>query len=230
MNRNINLGNINSITSHFWAGSLDSHNFLNREYIKSSKTLINAAVSAEFEAYNAMRIELLKKYNMVKKGRYTVNADGNRDLAKEFFKEIEEKNADFAFNVYDNAIIFNKDQVNTIFNIVWSLAGELSKKYNCPFKGFRFAINGGRSVNRNSASVCTLDFLWKKKGESWEKVLEKCLTSFAYYIFCYSEDISSVDAQYKYGSKWESFKKWYKKIVAEMIIGRYTYLTQLWNA
>ena len=39
MKRDINLGNINDIISHFWAGSLDSHNFHNKESIKKSKTL-----------------------------------------------------------------------------------------------------------------------------------------------------------------------------------------------
>jgi hypothetical protein len=230
MERNINLGNINSVRTHFWAGSLDSHNFHNRDYIKSSKALIDAAAEAECEAYNAMRIELRKKYNMVKKGKYTVNADGNKALAEEFFKELEENKAEFAFTVYNNAVIFNKDQVNTIFNTVWGLAGELSKKYDCAFKGFRFAINGGHSVNINSASISTLNFLWKKNEESWEKVLEKCLKMFAFYIFCYSEEKSIVNFRHECGRKWEHFENWYKNVVAEMITGRYTYLTQLWNA
>ena len=49
MKRDLNLGNINSITTHFWAGSLDSHNFHDKDYIQSSKTLIDAAINAEFE-------------------------------------------------------------------------------------------------------------------------------------------------------------------------------------
>lgn len=229
MKRDLNLGNINSITTHFWAGSLDSHNFHDKDYIQSSKTLIDAAINAEFEPYNAMCIALYKKYNMKEKGKYLVNADGNVKIAEEFWKEYEEKRAEYAFTVYQNAIIFNKDQVNTIFNTVWILAGELSKTYNCPFKGFRFAINGGHSVNRNSASVCTLDFLWKTKEETWEDVLKKCLRTFAAYIFFYSEEKSIVDFRIEHGSKCKSFEEWYKAIAHDMIVGRFTYLTQLWG-
>ena len=195
MKRDLNLGNINSITTHFWAGSLDSHNFHDKDYIQSSKTLIDAAINAEFEPYNAMRIALYKKYNVKEKGKYLVNADGNVKIAEEFFKELEEKQAEYAFTVYQNAIIFSKDQINTIFNTVWSLAGEL----------------------------------WKTKEETWEDVLKKCLRTFAAYIFFYSEEKSIVDFRIEHGSKCKSFEEWYKAIAHDMIVGRFTYLTQLWG-
>ena len=233
MKRDLKLGNINDIISHFWAGSLDSHNFHNKESIKKSKTLIDAGIDASFEAYNVMRLKLMKKYNMKKQGKYLVNSEGNFEIAEAFWKEYEEQRAEYAFTVYQNSIIFNKDQVNTIFNIVWMLAGDLSKKYKCPFKGFRFAINGGCSAKRSSASINTLSFLWKTKEESWENVLEKCLHSFAWYIYCYSEE-NSIRKIHEENSRkkdnWNAFDKWYKEVVNDLIVGKFTYLTQLWGA
>lgn len=257
MKRNINIGNINEEFTHFWAGSLDSHNFLNKEKLKKTPTLIDAAINTEFEEYNSMYIALLKKFNMMEKGRYLVNVDGNEEIAKKFWEEYEEKRTEFAFKIYQNSVIFNKDQVNTIFNTVWYLAGDISKKYNCPFKGFRFAINANGSVRRDSASVCTLDFLWKTHEETWEAVLKKCLETFAFYVFVYSEDknISEIRREYrtylKNKDKWiikqhklvksgkikkaepfkeiNPFKEWFNKEANDLIVGKFTYLTQLWG-
>lgn len=227
MKRDISLGNVNEVWTHFWAGSLDTHNLLDGDYIKNSPTLIKEAIEADEEGYNAMRIELMKKYNMVRKGKCLVNADRNREIAQLFWKEFEEKKGEFAFHVFkDKSFIFNKDQVNTIFNITWSIAGELSKKYNCPFKGFRFAINGGRSVNPKSASISTMNFLWKPANRSWEEVIERCLNSFAFYIFCYSDDESIHDFKYENGYNYKAFKNWYKERIHETIKDRFTYVYQ----
>ena len=212
MKKNINILNISENWTHFWAGSLDTHNLTNPDYVRRHPSIIDHEMEdVDAAEYAAMRMSIIKKHGCTVNGHYISGKN-----AKQCLEALKEMRAELAIKSLNDKDIFTKAQVNQIFNAVMMQATKLSKKYKCPFRGFRFAINGGRSVNQSSASICTLGFLMKKKEESFTEMIKRCVKQFAFYIFCYSPD-SRIQKWKKCGEKtWKSFEKWWPTEAAAM--------------
>lgn len=205
MKKDINLLNISEQWTHFWNGSLDTHNLLNEDYIRNHPSIIDYEMNfIDTKQYTKMKLEIIQKYGCKKTGKII-----SGPKAKECVDAIHELRAELAVKSLSQKDIFTRDQVNQIFNTVMTKAGELSLKWACPFRGFRFAINGGKSVNIKSASVNTLGFLSKQKTESFEDMVKRCMEQFAFYIFCYSDKVNAWRAKHSCSRNWEGFKKWW---------------------
>lgn len=69
--------------------------------------------------------------------------------------------------------------------------------FKVTYPGFRFAINGGRSINNKSISVNTWPFLVKDANKSYDEQINDCLNMFKFYIWHYSAKARSAFDDYK---------------------------------
>lgn len=166
--------------SHLWNGSIYTHNVGDKSYIREHSALIdnylrdlNTETIAEYnKAVKKLAADFRKNYSHADRKKYNEGVKKyNEDL----------KNIQMGFINLNNYHMMTIDETKMMFNTLMIAVNNIAKSHKIEFPGFRFAINGGRSVNTRSISVNTFPLITMHRSSNIKKNLTKCLRSFAHY-------------------------------------------------
>lgn len=187
--------------SHLWFNSIYTHNLSDDEYVKNHEAVIENYLNDlwlydkdTFEQYRKLAEALTIEYK--KKVANSSSREEKNEKIKEFEEEL--KNLKLRFIETKDYRIFTIDEAKFLFSAVMALASRISNMYNVKYPGFRFAINGGKSINNKSLSVSTWPMLCIKKGISIEQNMREALRPFAAFVnFSFDKADAVLDKVFK---------------------------------
>ena len=137
----------NSIFTHNQEGKLDENCMI--------ENLISALNAEDKKVYNKLMKDLNSRYSKhLNKAEYA-----------KYISELKNMKNGFVRSVKEHYHFYSIDEAKHMFELAMNKLIKYANKYNTKLPGFRFAINGGRSVNTRSFSFNTWPFIVRDNNE-----------------------------------------------------------------
>lgn len=157
----------NEVKNNAYFRSIFTHN-LEKEFNSEKcqkQAMLNSLTEKQVAEVKALVAEVNKKYKRVL----------DDEEYKKYELEVEKVKAGYIDAHRKDFHIYSIEEAKVMFELAMSKLLDYAKKYDVAIPGYRFAINGGRSVNKRSFSFNSWSFICRNNTQPM-KGLEDFLT------------------------------------------------------